>query len=482
MNTESTGAKSASHRIIRKFVYLLSAFWVREAMQSIFLIYLARHSSETYGQFMLAITTGQILLFISEMGLNQHLATLLARKTDYPSSTLMQITLIKGALLTTAWLCMIGFIFWQGYEPSLRLLFIVIATGIGLESLATSFFVLCQVLGRQDVEMRLRAVAAFAGFGHGFIALFLGAPSLVIGFFLMVETSVNLFGSLRSVINRLHFRIDWSKFRSIWLTWRESIVYTIMAICAILFNKVNMFFLKKYGGDVGVAQYNVTWQLVDGVSILVTNMLLGRVMYPLFIKLFAQDKSEFRRLAQQSARWLVTLALPIMFVFFVESDRIMTLIYGSEYSEAIWMQKYLVVTIFFSFVHNLSAYLMISMHMQRLLMIFYILALTCNLICCSILIPDNPLLGTALAIVITKGFVCCMTTTMAQIKVNIFPLSTLLPILGAVAAGAGLYWLGTTFLFREAGEILAILPCLGLVLLWMRTQRPVSEFEEKAGL
>ena len=50
----------SSHGVLRKFAYLLSAHWVREGLAALFMISLARHNTTTYGEFMLALSVGQI--------------------------------------------------------------------------------------------------------------------------------------------------------------------------------------------------------------------------------------------------------------------------------------------------------------------------------------------------------------------------------------------------------------------------------------
>jgi len=78
------------------------------------------------------------------------------------------------------------------------------------------------------------------------------------------------------------------------------------------------------------------------------------------------------------------------------------------------MQKYLVATIAIGFIHNLAAYLMISMKQEFLLLCFYVGGLLFNLVCCTVLIPANPLLGSVLAIVLTKGLVAIATVPTAS--------------------------------------------------------------------
>ena len=59
-------------------------------------------------------------------------------------------------------------------------------------------------------------------------------------------------------------------------------------------------------------------------------------------------------------------------------------------------------TVAFAFLHNLAAFLMISMQLPQLLLIFYLAGLALNLLWCLV-IPLTPLLGAALAMVVTKG-------------------------------------------------------------------------------
>nr|WP_321258528.1 oligosaccharide flippase family protein [uncultured Pseudodesulfovibrio sp.] len=462
--------------VLKSFGYLLSAHWMREVLQTVFIIALARQGTETYGQFMLAISIGQLLLFATEFGLNQHLSTMLARRENYPSRILRQVTFIKVAFLIIGWLAMIGFIFWQDYSPQLRAIIIVVATAIGLEGIGNSFFVACQVLGRQDVEGKSRGVASLIGYGYGLIALFSGFPTIMIALFKGVETLTNLV-----VVTRLFFKRFWKYFRlesfkDIWGAWREGLVYTAMAVCAIFYNKINIFFLQNHAGSDGVAQYSATWQIVDFVSVLVSSLLLGKVMFPLFTKLWVKDKAQFKALAQRSSVWLVAAALPISYVLFVESDRIITLVYGQNYGPAIQMQKELVGCILFAFIHNLASYLMVSMNRQRILLGMYIVGLAVNFALCALLISENPMSGTAYAILLTKGVMALMTVSFCQFTIGLFVGRDILSLLLTVAAACVVHFVAAQYLFREAVEILTLCPLLYYAYrLYLRQQRTMKE-------
>ncbi|NLI32253.1 MAG: oligosaccharide flippase family protein [Deltaproteobacteria bacterium] len=465
---ESTSHLS-SHGIIRKFAYLLGAYWIREGLRATFLITLARHSSTTYGEFMLATSIGQILLFVAEFGLNQHLVTLLAQKDAKTGDLLLQASILKSGLLLCGSVGTFFFVQWQGYPLSLRALVFILGMGIGLEAIASSFFVACQVQGRQDAEGKVKTVAATFGFGYGLIMLFAGAVPLLLALFKGIETLVNLFGSILVSRKRKKTTFQWPQLWSLWTTARGSMVFTVMALATTLYNHANIFFLQKAAGAEGVAQYGVTWDMVDGISCLTSNLLLRNVLFPLFVNLWGNNRAELNRVVRESSRWLIAVSIPITFFLGAESDRLITLLYGSHYSDAVWMQKYLVVTIFISFLHNLAAYLMISMKEERLLLAFYLGGLVLNLLLCAIIIPTYPLMGAVSAIILTKGIVGAATVSFCQLRFGLISMDTLLRIGGASFLGCLLYVAGNAFLFREMGEVLALVPIFILILSWRRS-------------
>ena len=453
-------------RILQKFAYLLSARWVRDALQTVFLIYLARVSSTTYGEFMLAIGLGGILVLVAEFGLNLPLVSLLGQKDGDPDAALTQVSLLKGALLLLALVGVVGFMEWQDYSLPLKRLMFMLSAGVGLEALSNSFFVALQVQGRQDLQGKIKALAAGLGFGYGLIALALGAPPLAVAAFKIIESLVNLGGGFILVRSRARFRFKWPSLGRLGPTLKLGLVFALIEVSAILYNKANLFFLQKYAGAHGVAQYSVTWQTVDGISGLVSNLLLQSILFPLFVQLWEVDRAKVSHLAQNTARWLLAAAMAVMFVLFIESDRIITLVYGPKYPDAIWLQQLLAVTVVFAFMHNLAAFLMISMRLQRLLLIFYLGGLAFNLAWCSLVMPRYPLMGAALAMVLTKGGVAFLTVSFCQRRLGLILGRPLLQLGLAVLAGALLYLMGHGRLPREVAEALALAPTLLLAGRW----------------
>lgn len=466
---DQAAGQPGRHRIIRKFAYLLSARWVRDALHAVLLIYLARRSSTTYGQFMLALGLGSILLLVAEFGLNLPLVTLLSRKDREPGEALGQVTLLKGLLLILAALGAVIFVYLQGYPPPLRWVMLLLGAGMALEALSNTFFVALQVQGRQALQSKINGLAAILGFAYGFTALVLEASPLAVAAFKLIETLVNLAGGLWVVLSQRQFRPTWPPLGRLWRTLRLGAVFALIEVSAIIYTKANLFFLQRYAGADAVAHYSATWGLVDNISGLVSGLLLQAILYPVFVQLWESDRDQVPRLAQNTARWLMAAALVVMFVLFIESDRLITVVFGPRYQEAVWLQKVLVPTVAFAFLHNLAAFLMISMQLPRLLLSFYLAGLAINLLWCALVIPRSPLLGAALAMVITKGSVAALSVGFCQWRLGLIPKKPFLHLALAALAGVLLYLAGARHLPRELAEALALAPVLALAFYWWRT-------------
>jgi O-antigen/teichoic acid export membrane protein len=137
----------------------------------------------------------------------------------------------------------------------------------------------------------------------------------------------------------------------------------------------------------------------------------------------------------------------------------------------VWLQKWLVITIVTAFLHNLAAFLLISMRLERLLLFFYLAGLVLNLLWCSLAMPYLPLLGAALAMVLTKGGVALLSVTYAQRRLALIPFRAAAHLGAAIGVGLALYFLTRTLAPRELAEVLALAPALALAASWWRSER-----------
>ncbi len=463
---------AALKEIPRRLGYILGAQWTRDASWTLFTILLARHSQETLGQIMLALSYGYLVKTAADVGLNDYLSSTFARRQYPPRVLLAEVTWLKAVFMLLA---VAGAWFvsgWQGYTTELRWVVLCIAAGFGLDGVTDSFFALCQARGRQDVEMRIRIPSALLGIGLGIACILMDASPLCIALYKPLESFCCLIFAHKALGHMPKMRMTGEGLRDLAQKMRQGIIFTGMAVCAMLYNKLNVFFLKQYGGDAAVGGYSVAWETVEGISTLISSALLGKVIFPLLSRLWRENKEEFRALSGQTARSLWAAALPVIFLICVESDRFLTLVYGANYSMAVTAQRLLTPCLATAFLHNLAAYAMIAMCRERLLLCFYISGLVVNVALCFWLIPLMPLEGAALSLTGAKVWVAILTVSVFQWAARPMTLAQWGLMLGMCAAAVGVWWGLRPLAPREVAEMAGVLPLLLLLWWW----KPPSAF------
>ncbi|GFK92444.1 hypothetical protein NNJEOMEG_00269 [Fundidesulfovibrio magnetotacticus] len=460
---------SAQHTILRKFLHLATAQWVRDGLHTLLIVVLARAGAGTYGEFVLAFSLAQFILFLGEFGLNQPMVVALSRQWGDKGQVLAQYGLIKMGLYVAGMLGVGLFCLLQGYTGGLLWMSLGICAGCGLEPLAGSFYVALRVNHRQDLEGYVRSASAALGYGYALTALFLEWPVWSFGLFKVVENVASLCGSAALCLRMEDVKGLALGRRGVARAWRTAVgglVFVGMALAAIGYNKANVFFLQRFGGSEAVGAYGVAWELVDGVSNLAASLLLSGVIYPLLVKLWRTDREGFASLARGSARTLTAASLPVMAFLAMECDRILPLVFGQAYAPHAWVAAWLVPSILIAFLHNLAAYMMLAFGRERLLLAVYTGGLASGIALCWALIPSAPLVGAALSIVGVKALVAACTVGYCQRRVGFFKLPEILSIL-ACSGLALLAWAGLSRIApREAAEAAALMPLLWLLWRW----------------
>lgn len=461
--------------IPRRLGYILGAQWTRDVSWAVFTILLARRSPDILGQIVLALTYGYLVKTVADVGLNDFLVSTFARGEGRPRTLLGEVTWLKLIILILA----LGFAWffarWQGYGSGLQVIILCIAGGLGLDAISDSFFALCQVRGRQDVEMLVRVPASLIGIGFGITAIALDWPPIAIALYKPIESLLLIIFSLYALGRNPLAKVSLDDMRDLARKMKSGLIFTGMAACAMFYNKINIIFLKKYGGLADVANYGVAWETIEGLSVLISSALLGKVIFPMLAKLWKENREAFQLLAGQTARTLWAASLPLIYLICVESDRFLPLIYGPKYLGATVAQQVLTPCLATAFLHNLAAYVMIGMNKPKLLFSFYLSGLLLNIFCCVTIIPRIPLTGAALSLTITKVWVAILTVSYFQWKARPMSGPQWSIMLLAICASASIWYFSSSLVRipREICELAGVCPLMALFWAW----RPPSLFE-----
>jgi O-antigen/teichoic acid export membrane protein len=406
-----------------------------------FILYLAWLSSSVYGEVMYALAGAYIVLKVVQFGLYYPLVAALGREDDSAKPEILnRVNTIKIVFFVLTTSCLVGFGIYKDFSAEMMLIFIFVCSGFGLDAFAETFFADLRVRGRQDQEARIRIAGTILGYGFGFACGIAGLHPIFMSLFAFVSAVVKLVIATvlykRTYSAGLFMRPEWPP---LWTMFRASTTFALIEILGILYNKTNIFFLESAVGVQGVAYYSSTWIIVDNISTLVSDQLLGWVIFPLLASIWWTNRDRAERLIHSNAKWLMILAFPIMFFLHVESELVIGIAYPAEYANAAWMQKFLVWTILLSFENNLFFYVMMVAGGANALLLFSVIVTLLNLLLNLTLVKPLGLMGGCLVIIMTKLIMALLTFFYCQVRFRFFALTDALFPLILAAASLGLF-------------------------------------------
>src|SRR5271157_1542322 len=416
--SEKGGSATSARGIISRFMHLLSAQGVEGVTSWGFFLYLARVDSTLYGEVMYALAAGSVAMTVIQFGLYYALVPALGRaERDRAPEILNRANVIKLALFVPSMLVVAGLALYREFSAQMGLILFLVSLGCALEALAETFFEEWRVRGLQAREARIRVTSSVLSYGYGVITAALGFNPVLVSLFKLISALVRLgFGIAyykKDYFVGLFLRPKWP---AVWFMFRAALVFALIEILGIMYNKTNIFFLESATGVKGVALYSAAWMLVDPISILASDQLLGWVVFPLLASLWWTNRVEVGPLVRRTAQWLIALAFPIMFFLHAESGPLIYLIYGKDYIDAAWIPQYLVWTILLSFESNLFKYVMMVAGEANLLLGFAVAATALNFVFNLKLVPQFGLAGACLVIIFTKLVMTLLTFFYCRIR------------------------------------------------------------------
>jgi len=411
-------------RILSRFAHLATAQVIEGLANTLFILYLARVSSHTYGEVWYGLAGGAIVVKIVQFGLYYPLVAALGRADEKNKPEILnRVHILRLALFIITMAFVLGFGLYKHLSLEMALVLVFVCVGFGFEGFADTFFADLRVRGRQDQEARSRIAGSVVGYGYGLAAAVAGLHPILISLFAVIWGVVKL-GVAALLYKKIYaaplfVRPQWSE---VWIMFRASVTFALIEILGIFYNKTNIFFLESVVGVTLLAYYGATWMIVDTSSTLVSEQLLGWVIFPFLASIWWTNRDLAVQMIRSNAKWLMILAFPIMFFLNVESDLVIGLVYPKEYLDAAWMQKFLVWTILLSFENNLFFYVMMVAGGATTLLTFTVVVTLLNLGLNFILVEPLGLMGGCLVIILTKLVMALLTFGYCQIRFRFFTL------------------------------------------------------------
>ncbi|MFH1137367.1 MAG: polysaccharide biosynthesis C-terminal domain-containing protein [Pseudomonadota bacterium] len=425
--------------ILGSFGRLLSAQGVEALLSTLFFLYLAWRDAASYGAVMYALAAGTLVNKVVQFGLYYPLVSDLGGAApDFRPVIINRVNVIKLILLGPTMITVLGYAFYSDMSFQVAGVLFLVSLGFGFEAIAETFFADFRVQRRQDAEAKIKIISSTASYGFGFLTALAHLDPVFLGLFKLIgglsRLVLSAWGYLRPSVIGLLKGLEWT---AVWSVFKAAGVFACIEILGIIYNKTNIFFLESVAGVQGVAYYSATWNLVDPISVLASQQLLGWVIFPLLAGLWWKDQDRAARLIRANALWLLVIAFPIMFILHSEAAFMIGLIYPKEYHDAVWMQQYLVWTILLSFENNLFNYVIMVSGGARVLLAFAVATTLLNLGFNYALVGPFGLAGGCWVIILTKLVMGVFVFCYCQLKFGFFNFrDALFPLLaGGVLVG-----------------------------------------------
>jgi O-antigen/teichoic acid export membrane protein len=166
----------------------------------------------------------------------------------------------------------------------------------------------------------------------------------------------------------------------------ESLPLMINHLLATIFFRIDVFILQPTWGDKSVGYYNAAYKYIDGINVIPQYFTLA--IFPLMSRFAAGSRESLVRAYILSLRFLLMLALPIAVgTPFVARELILFLAGESFLPDSAIVLQILIWFLPFSFINQVTQYVLIAINQQRHLTRAFIIGVLFNLITNLIFIP-----------------------------------------------------------------------------------------------
>ncbi|HXW00200.1 MAG TPA: flippase, partial [Anaerolineae bacterium] len=166
----------------------------------------------------------------------------------------------------------------------------------------------------------------------------------------------------------------------------ESLPLMINHLLSTIFFRIDVFILSPTWGDAAVGFYNAAYKYVDGINIIPQYFTLA--LFPMMSRFAADSRDSLARAYILSLRLLLMLALPLAVgTPFVARELILFLAGERFLPDSMIVLQLLIWFLPFSFINQVTQYVLIAINQQRYLTRAFIIGVLFNLIANLIFIP-----------------------------------------------------------------------------------------------
>lgn len=395
---ELSKSRSTAFRTSKNTVMLFAGAMTRMVASFAFVIYCADQLGvEGFGKYSIAIHYFELLLSLTATAAGILLTRELAK---WPNHT-AQLTTSAIVLVLLLWvgspfmLWGIGLMF--GYSPDTRLAIVFASVALVPAAICSVLEAVFVAKERAEFVTAGTAIESLARIVLSFTALFLGYGLLtLVGLLCVVRTLM-----LVAYLVGMH-RMDALRWKfSVKQTWRFFKRWRVFAAenwMATVYTNLDVIVLSWISGEVAAGLYSAAWKIVRLGSVFAKSYTTA--VFPLMSRMFKRSQAALAQLNCETIRYMCVLAFPVIALVSVIPDRIIGLLFSSEFDAAAPVLRVLIWVLAIEFLNPFLSHLLFAKGQQRNSMHVATISLLVNGVVTYMLVRNYGAIGAALGTVL----------------------------------------------------------------------------------
>lgn len=385
--------------LARNTLFLLLATVFTNVAAFVWNVYLARYlGTAGFGILSTALALTGIFSILADLGIGTYLTREIARDPT-GAGELVAAGLGNRIILSCIVFLMILLLPLTGlYHGTSVAVIIIIACYMLMSSFSSFFNSLFQGLQRMEYQTIWNILNSLFILMGVLAVVWLGGNVVHVAVAYLVAAILSLLYSI-TIFTRRFFTPGLSFSREMIM---EAIPFGITSVFSMIYFWIDSVMLSLIKGDVSVGLYNAPYRLLTVIVSLYS--VYTAAVFPVMSRFHVESEDSLRFTYRRSIKYLVIIAVPIIFMVFALAVPIIELIFSAKYLESVAALRVLITATAFMFVNGVTSSLLGSVNRQTTVTKITGTAAIFNVILNLILIPRFDFMGASAATVITEVF------------------------------------------------------------------------------
>jgi len=322
MNTARTVAKNTG--------VLSAAQVITMALRLVFITYMARSLGDVgFGKIGFAQSFTGLMVIFADIGLSALTVREIARERALASRYLGSVLAIKAALSILALAVIFIAINCFDYPADTIAVVYIIGLATVFSSYSDYLRALFRAFEKMEFEAALNITKGLITTTIGVSVLFAGFGIIAVAWVYLLSATVDFalaYGAIRKRFISTKPELDIPFAKSI---LKLAFPFSLTALCSLIYAQVDVVMLSLMKGDAPVGWYKAATILV--YSLMSIPNIFSFALYPLVSRLYVSSRDALKMTVERSSKYLLSVGLPMGFGIFLLSDRLIVLLYGSDF-------------------------------------------------------------------------------------------------------------------------------------------------------